>query len=452
MYRFMDLFGIPGRSHSSTRLFIVLLTAVLLVLVGAAGCGSGTSAEGEETAEAEGDTTDAAEGDENSADADTTKAKKPKKERSVSVNAAKVVRGDLVVPVVAEGAIRARHSTEIRALLEGRLDRIFVQEGQTVGRGQLIARFDNREYLVALEEARSKYLEALGRLAADDETIDPVKVTKKLEEQIKELERLEAEGTITSRERQERTLALEVEAVKEGAYRGDLVKVRSGLAAARAAQDRAELDLENTEIRAPFSGVVSNLTLTRGERVINNQQICNLVDNVNLEAEVAVLESDLSGLEPGRVAVIELPALGDTMHVKVDVMSPEIDPDSRTCSLLLRFKNREGRVRPGMFVRASIAGEIYPDRLVVPREAILTRDGRPLVFKVVDDRAEWVYIQTGLSNDRVVEVAKVLQGGPLDPETLVVVSNHLTLTHQAKVKIKKVEKTELALAARSRDN
>jgi hypothetical protein len=56
---------------------------------------------------------------------------------------------------------------------------------------------------------------------------------------------------------------------------------------------------------------------------------------------------------------------------------------------------------------------------------------------VEEDRSKWVYVQTGLRNDHLVEIDKVLQGGPLDPGTLVVVDNHLTLTHDAKIKVKK---------------
>jgi multidrug efflux pump subunit AcrA (membrane-fusion protein) len=193
---------------------------------------------------------------------------------------------------------------------------------------------------------------------------------------------------------------------------------------------------------------VSNLTLTPGERVSANQVVCNLVDNLNLEAAVSVLESDLVGLETGREAILQIPAVQETLRVHVDVMSPQIDRESRTCELLMRFESAQGRVRPGMFARASIAGEIYPDRLLVPREAILVRDNRPLLFKIVDGRAEWVYITTGLANDRVVEVAKVLQGGPLDPGTPVVVSDHLTLTHQAKVKIRKMQPVVFAFAGK----
>jgi hypothetical protein len=90
-----------------------------------------------------------------------------------------------------------------------------------------------------------------------------------------------------------------------------------------------------------------------------------------------------------------------------------------------------------MFVRASIAGEIHPDLLLVPREAILTRDGRPLLFKVEEDRAKWLYVRIGLANDFLVEIERVLQGGTLEPGDQVVVSEHLTLAHEALVKVRR---------------
>ena len=69
----------------------------------------------------------------------------------------------------------------------------------------------------------------------------------------------------------------------------------------------------------------------------------------------------------------------DTLAVTVDVISPQFDRESRTCDVLLRLRNEEGKIRPGMFARAIIAGESFSDRLLVPKEAILTRDGRPLL-------------------------------------------------------------------------
>jgi multidrug efflux pump subunit AcrA (membrane-fusion protein) len=105
--------------------------------------------------------------------------------------------------------------------------------------------------------------------------------------------------------------------------------------------------------------------------------------------------------------------------------------------VLLRVKNDDGRLRPGMFARALISGERFSDRLLVPREAILMRDDRPLLFKVEGDRAKWLYVVTGESNDHLVEITSVLQGGTLDPDDRVIVSDHLTLAHDAKIKVRK---------------
>jgi len=174
-----------------------------------------------------------------------------------------------------------------------------------------------------------------------------------------------------------------------------------------------------------------------GEIISPNEQICELYDNEQLEAAVHVLEADLGNLAEGRPALLAVPALNDTLETFVDVISPTLDASSRTCEVLIRFANPDGRFRPGMFVRAEIAGFVYPDRLLVPKAALLIRDDRPLVFKQNDDRAQWLYVTTGLENDHWVEIQSVGSGGSLAPGDKVVVSDHLTLAHEAKIQVRK---------------
>lgn len=434
----------PPRSILSRSIFPSLFLVIALALTQVA-CSNGETQDGSqeggdeatgEVASAEGASSEE-EVDEEATEEEEEEKKKPP-ERTISINASQAFRGDLVVPVIAEGTIRARKSGDIVPEISGRIVRIPVEEGQWVRRGQLLVRLDDREYKVDLDEARSEYLEALSRLAVEQEALQEEGMNGDLAEALRALDELEKSGSITREEKLKRAVDLEVEAVREGAYRRELVEARTGLLAARAKEDRARLMLERTEIRAPFAGVITRLDLDPGENVSVGQPICMLVDNVDIEAEVGVLESDLGGIEVGRPALLTVPALGETFPVKVDVISPDVETDSRTCRVLLRLKNEDGRLRPGMFVRAAIAADIYPDRLLVPREAILTRDGRPLLFRVEEDRAKWVYVRLGLRNDSLVEIERVLQGGPLDEGTQVVVSDHLTLTHDAKIKVKKV--------------
>ncbi|MBD3162645.1 MAG: efflux RND transporter periplasmic adaptor subunit [Candidatus Eisenbacteria bacterium] len=412
----------------------VLLALFLASLVSVSGCGSGGQAGDEDAADsatvASGEESPEGEAEEEAGE------KKKEREKTTSVHAVRVARADLVVPIVAEGKIRARSSAEIRAEIGGRIDQVAVEEGSRVARGQLLVRLDGREYEVAIAEARSRYLEALSRLMIEEEDLTATGAGSEIEERLVELWNRERDGEISREERLEREREIEVEALRKGTFRRDLVEARTGLAAARADEERGRLNLERTQIRAPFAGVVQGLDADPGERVAAGEVLCTIVDDRHIEAEVGVLESDLRGLEVGRPAFLAVPALEETLQVAIDVISPTIDPESRTCSVLLRFDNEGGRIRPGMFVRASIAGRTFEDRLLAPREAILTREGRPLLFRVEDDRAKWVYVALGPGNDTTVEIARVIQGGPLEAGASVVVSNHLTLTDDAKIKVR----------------
>jgi multidrug efflux pump subunit AcrA (membrane-fusion protein) len=334
--------------------------------------------------------------------------------------------------------LRARRSTQVRVEVAGRIDRLAVQEGQTVRKGDPIVVLDGREYRIAMEEARARYLKALGVIAVEEDSVIGSSDPEALEREIAALDNLEKEGKLSREDRRAREIELGVRALREGTYRRELVEARSGLSQARADEERARLNLDRATIRAPFNGVVAELKLTEGQLLSLGEVVCTLVDNVDLEAELGVLESDVGGLAVGRPTLLMVPALDETLRVKVDVINPSIDSQSRTCRVLVRVRNADGHLQPGMFVRAAIAGRIYANKLLVPKEAILTRDGRPLLFKVENDQAKWVYVQIGLQNDQFVEIENVLQGGPLDEGTLVVVSDHLTLSHDAKVKVKRV--------------
>jgi RND family efflux transporter MFP subunit len=318
-------------------------------------------------------------------DAGDKESKKKKKESATTVTASVAFTGELVKPVIAEGTVRARQSAEILAEISGKITRVYAEEGQELRKGQLIAKIDDREYQVAVEETRAGYLRALSLLAVEEDDLEAQTMAQEMRDEFANLDRLERSGELSPQERLAREIELDVQALKEGKFRVEIAASRSGVSQAHAALERARLDLERTEIRAPFKGVITGLTLSPGEQVTLNQSICSIVDNVNLEADVGVLEADLGYVSTGKPALLSIPALRETLQVQVDVVSPQFDRESRTCQVLIRLKDAGGRIRPGMFVRALIAGESFKDRLLVPREAILTRDDRPLLFKVEDN-------------------------------------------------------------------
>jgi len=437
--------GAPAHYHMQLRVPALLLALLLLAALFLVACGGDTGeTDGDATANntvENGDNDTATASDENgkgsSSDEGKKKSDRKRKERTTSVKVSNAFRGDLVVPVIAEGTLRARHTANIRSEIAGRVNSVTVREGQFVRRGTLLAKLDDREYALALEEARSDYFQALSLLAIEEEQIEVSEQPPEVRAQIRELERLEKQGAITAQERMAREIQLDLQALKDGYYRLEILAARSGIAEARAGLERAKIMMEKAEVRAPFDGVVTGIEVSTGEQITAGDQLCVLVNNKDIEAQVGVLEADIGKITADGVALLVVPALDETLRVKVDVISPAFDRDSRTLDVLLRISNDNGLLRPGMFVRAVIAGETFEDRLLVPKESILTRDGRPLLFMVEGDRAKWIYLALGEQNDNFVEIERVLQGGTLEPGDPVVVADHLTLSHDAKVKIKK---------------
>jgi len=411
---------------TKNRLRLLTLGLALIAAMITTGClGQGDSSAADSTAVADADSTGAEE-------------KPAKKEKAIKINVGAVVRGELVESVFADGEIRTPRSLEVKAKIGGVLSEVLVRDGDVVRKGQLLARIDPREYRLDMESSRFDHLQALSQVAAEQDTFEvDLSALRAFEEDKAALGRELSRGRLSESEYQARLLEMEMRALKSGAFRQDVFQQRTGLAAARIAEERASLNLEYTEIRAPFAGVVQGRQVVGGEIISTGQTVCTLFDNRNLEAVVNVLEADLANLVTGRAARVAVPALRDTLLARVDVISPTLDAASRTCEVIVRFTNEDDRFRPGMFCRAEIAGFIHHDKLMVPKSSLLIRDDRPLVFKRNDDRAQWLYVTTGLQNDQWVEILQVHSGGSLAPDEQVVVSDHLTLSHEALIKVRK---------------
>ncbi|MBK8002983.1 MAG: hypothetical protein IPK12_03325 [Gemmatimonadetes bacterium] len=96
-----------------------------------------------------------------------------------------------------------------------------------------------------------------------------------------------------------------------------------------------------------------------------------------------------------------------------------------------------GRLKPGMYTDLKLEASRLPDRTLVPARAVIERDGRPLVFVAKEGRAQWVYIVPGKSNGAETEVLPDSSTGaiPVVAGDTVLVEGHLTLTHDAPVRV-----------------
>lgn len=310
-------------------------------------------------------------------------------------------RGDLVLSVVTTGQVRSDAVAALKFETTGTVEQVLVRPGARVTKGQPLVRLDLRPFDLAVDEAQAQADQA--EVSYRDNIVPDSIVT----------------GQPPTEERRKNAMA------------------RSGLLAAQARLARAKLDRERSVITAPFDGVVDRVNVANGERVSAGQDAATVVDLSNLRIEAQVLEHDLPMIRVGGQALVTTASAPDQPVVgRIEAVLPLIDSATRAGRALVRVRNT-GALRPGMYADVRLEANRLPGRLLVPARAVIERDGRPLVFVVKNGRAQWVYITPGRSNGIDTEVLADSTTGeiPVAPGDTVLVEGHLTLTHDAPVKL-----------------
>jgi multidrug efflux pump subunit AcrA (membrane-fusion protein) len=127
---------------------------------------------------------------------------------------------------------------------------------------------------------------------------------------------------------------------------------------------------------------------------------------------------------------------GQSFDGRVVAVLPIVNSETRSGRAYVRTTGT-GALRPGMYADVRLEAQRLPGRRLVPTRAIIQRDGRDLVMVVRDGRAQWTYIQAGRSNGRQTEVLPDSASGliPVNPGDQVIIEGHLTLIHDAQVRV-----------------
>lgn len=210
----------------------------------------------------------------------------------------------------------------------------------------------------------------------------------------------------------------------------DMLRRTTGLLQAEADLARARTQYGNAVLSAGFDGVVSEVLVREGVTVYPGTRLGSVVDLESLQAEVDLDERNLTLCRVGARAFVTVPSLGDTTITGiVSAVSPVIDPSTRAGRVVVDLPPVPG-LRPGATARLEIVTEVLPDQLLVPEEAVLSRDNRPMVFVVSNGRADWRYVTTTGSGRGFTAVAEGVSEGEQ-----VITGGHYALAHDAPVAV-----------------
>jgi len=210
----------------------------------------------------------------------------------------------------------------------------------------------------------------------------------------------------------------------------DQLQLQTGLKDAQINLRKLELDFAKADVKAPFSGVISGLELSKGQLVNTGTQLFTIYDLSEILLRTQVLESEVGRLREDNSAIVRFPSIQNRIYKgKVESIAPVIDKTTRTCEVVIRLAN-DGLIKDGMFADVKIEAESFSDRVVVFKDAMLMRDGKKLVFAVEDGKAKWQYVKTGEENDKFIEITDGVEAD----QDIVIVGN-FSLSHDAKVKV-----------------
>ncbi|MCC6772383.1 MAG: efflux RND transporter periplasmic adaptor subunit [Gemmatimonadaceae bacterium] len=342
---------------------------------------------------------DASSTDSLAADSDTSDT--PRAAMALPVAVAAVRDGDLVLSVTTTGQVRSDGEALLKAEVAGTVVQVLVRPGDRVKRGAPLVILDPRPFDLAVQEAE----------AAIDES------------QVRYQDAVAPDSIVFGRPPtpEQRRIAL----------------IHSGLMTARVRLERAKLERERATIVAPYDGMVDRVDISMGERVAAGANITRVVNLNALRIEAAVLEHDLPLITEGGSAVITSAAAPDmAVTGRISAVLPVIDSTTRSGRAYVRLTGG-GALRPGMYADVRLEASRLTNRRLVPARAVIERDGRPLVFVVKEGRAQWVYILPGRTNGIETEVMADSVSGtiPLAVGDEVIVEGHLTLTHDAPVRV-----------------
>ncbi|HTT03228.1 MAG TPA: efflux RND transporter periplasmic adaptor subunit [Steroidobacteraceae bacterium] len=336
----------------------------------------------------------------------------------------------------ASGYVVARREATVSAKTTLRVLEVLIEEGQKVEEGQVIARLDDSNTRATLEQAKAAVAQADANTQAAKIALDDARPIYQRMEQQRAASVISAQDFDTAK------------ATYNAAESNYLIQQRA-LEAARANLMVAQRIQDDTIVRAPFTGIVTDKAAQPGEIVspvsagggYTRTGICTIVDMDSLEADVDVSENFINRVHPGQAATVRLNAYPDwEIPAQVLAIIPTADRSKATVKVRVGFKQKDARILPEMGARVAFLTDATPSSgsgsetassaTLIPSDAVQANGDTGTVFVVDGTRVERRSVKLG---SRTSEGQMVLSG--LSPGTRVAVGDLSRLADHTRISI-----------------
>lgn len=308
----------------------------------------------------------------------------------------------------ASGYVTARRQATVSSKFTGKVTEILIEEGMLVETGQILARLDDSNISASFALTEAQLVSAQKGLKETETLLDEAQRNLERNRQL-------VERNLASESEMDRSRAL------EGSLAAQLERKRADIEVAARQVDIFRLQIEDTIIRAPFSGVIVAKNAQPGEMIspvsagggFTRTGIGTIVDMESLEVEIDVSEAYINRVSPGQNVMATLDAYPDwKIPCHVIAIIPTADRQRATVEVRVGFDELDSRILPDMGVKVAFQEAVSSgdaqgksaSGVLVPQAAVQRRDGHDYVLVVSDSKLERRAVAAGESrgSDRVL--------------------------------------------------
>lgn len=282
-------------------------------------------------------------------------------------NAITAARGRVTAGPVISGQLTPAREASVRAMVGGSIVMLSIDRGQRVDAGTVVARITSRDLESSKLSAEAAVRSTEVALSvAESEAVRTASLVKG--------------GAVASRELEQ--------------ARNAVAGAEAQLAAARARVRSVEQALDDTNVRAPFAGVVSARPASIGDVVAPGAELLTIIDPSSMRLEALVPSDQLSDVKRGAKVTFTIRGAPGQFVGRVDRLNPTADPVTRQVAVFVTLPNTRGELISGLFAEGRIETASH-EGIVVPLSAVDETGTRPAVTRIRDGKAERVVVALG---------------------------------------------------------
>ncbi len=341
----------------------------------------------------------------------------------LSVQSARVEQREIDRFVESVGTLDPNEEVVVSNQVEGIVQKVFVDLGDAVRSGQVIAELDTRELELAVQQQQAALQQELARLGISEAnpSVDDAATSQVRQADAAFLEaRLNLERTKKLFE--EKVIAKQTLDQVQARYdiadaavrsaRENVRNIRATINARRASLALSEKKLADAKVLAPMTGYIKDRAIVEGQFLKANSPVVTVVQSSPLKLHVEVPEMAITSVKAGRPVRFLVDAYPDrAFEGRVSRMAPAINQQSRTLKVEAIVNNADGALKPGLFARVTIQTDRREKALIVPSEAVFTFAGLEKAFVIENGKVSERIIRTGTRLKDGVEVIEGLKEG-----------------------------------------